>query len=228
MTIEQIVFSGLTTTPYIDIHCHQARSEDALEIVNQDISQTHTSSGKYFSAGLHPWFIKSEMADQIISISNQSGLLAIGECGLDKTISIPMERQIVVFEKQIIIAEQLNKPLIIHCVKAFNELLAIKKRYFKSSLPWLIHGYQAKPAQTLQLLKQDCYFSFGAALLKPNSYARQSLQLLPAERFFLETDAAEQIRIEQVYAVAAKIRQLEVPELKQQMVANFKRVFLHE
>lgn len=228
MAIEQLVFSGSLPRPYIDIHCHQARSEDALEIINQDITEIQASSSKYFSAGLHPWYIKPDSTEQIIEITHQSGLLAIGECGLDKTISIPMARQIEVFEQQLKIARQLNKPLIIHCVKAFNELLQLKKRYSQLTVPWIIHGYQAKPAQTWQLLKHDCYFSFGAALLQSASYAGQSLQLLPAERFFLETDAAEQIRIEQVYAAAAKIRQLELPELKQQMVANFRRVFLHE
>ena len=54
--------------------------------------------------------------------------LALGECGLDKKVQTPLDLQQEVFERQLTLAEKYKKPVIIHCVAAFQELIAIKKK----------------------------------------------------------------------------------------------------
>jgi Tat protein secretion system quality control protein TatD with DNase activity len=90
-------------------------------------------------------------------------VVAIGECGLDRNIDLPLDIQTSIFKRHIELAETLQKPLVIHCVRAFSELIALKKNT-KSTVPWIIHGFHKKEEVFQQLLKHDFYFSFGAAM----------------------------------------------------------------
>lgn len=217
----------------IDIHCHTRALSDAIQLisldVNADISFDEIAS--YFSLGIHPWYIdKLNHRDALIKLENVSRhpwLLALGECGLDKAIATPMPLQMDVFSDQILLAKRLDKPLIIHCVRAFNELLQLKKELAANQI-WLIHGFNAHPVLATELLKQGCYLSFGKALLHNTGKARQTFSSVPLDRLFLETDACNDITIGEIYMAAAKIRGLEISELQRQIVANFKRVFTHD
>lgn len=228
------------TCPPIDIHCHQKAQNDYPHILSLDVHQLTAhdqsddlalASAVFVSIGVHPWFIErqniTEAMQTLTRMARQARVLAIGECGLDKCIATPLARQIEVFIAQIELAETLGKPLIIHCVKAFNELLHIKKTR-KLTLPWIIHGFNAHPAVAAELIKQGCYLSFGKALLNDRSQAREALKQMSLERAFLETDAAENLSIGEIYAAAAKMTGLPIPALQQQIFKNFKRVFPHD
>ncbi len=216
----------------IDIHCHAfscegvcIRSFDTLDF------QTDAAGGGFYSLGLHPWVIERQdgrqAIDKIAKAMADPHLLAIGECGLDKTITTPLDVQMGLFQQQIQLAEQANKPLIIHCVRAFNELMALKKSG-SAGIPWLIHGFNSKPAIAGPLLKQGFYLSMGKALLNPQSNAAQTLGKMPLRQLFLETDAAEDVSISAIYAAAAKIARIHLDDLQQQLMQNFKRVFPHD
>ena len=153
-------------------------------------------------------------------------LLGIGECGLDKAIACDLAVQLEVFISQIGLAEKFRKPLIIHCVRAYNELLQCKK-HSRSSVPWIIHGFTGKPELARQLIRQGFYLSFGPALLHDKSNLCKVLAEMPLDRLFLETDAAE-VSISEIYAGAAKTLGLELETLQQQLLSNFHRVFFHE
>lgn len=100
-----------------------------------------------------------------------------------------------------------QKPLIIHCVRAYEEVLAIKKEWGTQGdvIPWIFHGFNKKPAVAQMLLRAGAYLSFGAALLVPGSPAAQSLAICPPGRYFLETDDRNDVSIAAVYAAAAAI-----------------------
>lgn len=178
-----------------------------------------------YSAGIHPWFIaEPDIQFQVLSeLVKDQNCLAIGECGLDKLCATPFKLQSEVFKNQIELAEITQKPLIIHCVKAFDELLKIKK-LFKTEIPWVIHGFNQKTEIAKQLLARGFYFSFGKALLNPESNASKWLQNLPIERLLLETDDAE-IAIGQIYKVAASAINLSESELVSNLQLNCKSVF---
>lgn len=183
-----------------------------------------------YSAGIHPWdiaqFDLAKALDWLHGIATQSEVVAIGECGLDQTLATALPRQSLLFCQQIELAEQLRKPLIIHCVRAFAELLALRKRC-RPRQTWIMHGFRGKPALAAQLIDHGVYLSFGKALLH-SATAQASLASTPLPRLFLETDDASEIAIGEIYAVAAKILSLEPSALQRQIVANFERVFPHD
>lgn len=221
-----------TASRFIDVHSHVPSTEGLCirSFDTRDFSADIAISG-YYSLGLHPWFIArqdiQQGVDKITLALADPNLLAIGECGLDKMIVTPLDAQIDCFQQQIHLAEYAHKPLIIHCVRAFNEVMQLKKNSL-ASIPWIIHGFNSKPTIAELLLKQGCYLSMGKALLNPQSNAAQTLSKMPLQQLFLETDAAEDISISTIYAAAAKIVGLPIEDLQQQIFHNFKRVFLHD
>jgi TatD DNase family protein len=152
----------------------------------------------------------------------EESCLAVGECGLDKRIDIPMELQQQVFEKQLALAQQYNKAVIIHCVAAFQEVIAIKKR-MNISVPMIIHGYSKNVQQAQQLIDNGFYLSFGKYLLR-NPELEIVFKNTPGNRFFLETDTIEET-INDVYTLAAKYKNGSIEELQKQINRNYEDVF---
>jgi TatD DNase family protein len=148
--------------------------------------------------------------------------LALGECGLDKRIEIPIELQIEVFEKQIQLAEKYQKPLVLHLVAAFDELIAIKKR-LNISVPIVIHGFSKNQQVAKQLIDNGFYLSFGKYLLR-NPELESVFQSIPNDKFFLETDTMEET-LKEVYTLAAKYKNITIEELKGIINSNFNTVF---
>ena len=219
----------LYASRYIDCHCHQTKIADVFALQSIDLSDfsEHAALPDFYTVGIHPWRINYHSEFLLGAIENSRHLLAIGECGLDKAINLPLAYQIPVFEQQINLAACWNKPLIIHCVRAYNELLAIKSAH-ETGRAWLIHGCNTSYQQVQQLLAAGFYFSFGSILLNPSSRPAQYLRDLPLDRWLLETDANTHFGIDLIYSCAAKILGWEVGVLHQQMVTNFERIFLND
>lgn len=239
----------------IDIHCHRYANDGHFQILSRDVHElTNHSDGTlpnpltltgqtswqaqadlqpfagYFSLGIHPWFIECQTVDTAFQTfaryEHHPKLLAIGECGLDKCIDTAMDKQIDIFTYQIKFAERIGKPLIVHCVRAYAELLQLKKSLAPTH-PWIIHGFTGKPALAAQLLKHGCYLSFGKALLPAGSQASLAFKSSPINRLFLETDAAD-ASIDTIYAAAAKIRGVDLANLRHQIHTNFINVFFND
>lgn len=216
---------------FVNLHTHiLSNSSNTLEIKNIDNVAEFTAPTNYYSVGIHPWKInentyKSEI-EIVKKLAIKKNVIAIGECGLDKLINIDFKIQDLVFRSQIILAEQVQKPLIVHCVKAFDELIRIKKE-LKISVLIIVHGFNNKKEIAAQLLKNDIYLSIGKALLNENSNASKNISSLPIEKIFLETDDAD-VSIKSIFEAAAKQLQIDLEVLKQQIHTNFKKVFIHE
>lgn len=171
---------------FFNFHTHQFTNQsNILELVNQ-YPQDFDASIPFYSIGIHPWYIKDEQIDTDLKIIEEKlqtkNCLALGECGLDKRIEIPLEQQIKVFEKQLALAEKYNKPVVIHCVAAFQEVIEIKKR-LKISVPLIIHGFSKNSQIASQFIKEGFYISFGKYLLK-NPDLKAVFQNVPNDRFF--------------------------------------------
>ncbi len=140
----------------------------------------------WFSCGIHPWLSdKSEESfARLKEIAEDSDVVAIGEIGLDKLQGPDITTQIAVFRKQIKLATDVRKPIIIHCVKAWDEMIALYKEY-KTDVPWIIHGYRGNPEQTKQLCKLGFKFSLG------EFFNNESAKLIPLDSIFCETDTSE-------------------------------------
>lgn len=211
---------------YFNLHTHRFTNQpDVLELVNQYPSEINAEI-PFYSIGIHPWYIQEERIEaDLESIENnlkKKNCLAIGECGLDKRIKSSLALQQDVFEKQLALAEKYQKPVIVHCVAAFQELIEIKKR-LQISVPMLIHGFSKNEVLAKQLLANGFYLSFGKYLLR-NPELEIVFKNIPNDRFFLETDTIEE-GIQEIYALAAKYKNNNVEAIKQLIQNNFKLVF---
>lgn len=218
-------------THFLNFHTHifpfPSEERGIYNLPVQEIPQWKASEGNWISVGIHPWYADTENwqeeLERLEKIATRENVLAIGECGLDRLISLPIDKQLIIFEAQVVVAEQIRKPVIIHCVRAFNELLAWKKQY-KASVPLIVHGFNSKPEIAHQLLKHDFYISLGASLLKPDSNAVKILSAIPITRLFLENDDRA-IPVKEIYDAAADRLEIPVSVLKKQIWANFAVVF---
>jgi TatD DNase family protein len=211
---------------YFNLHTHNFSNQaDVVELVNQ-YPQEFNATIPFYSIGIHPWFIEEDRVESdlaiIGSIMNNSNCLAIGECGLDKRIEIPFELQKNVFERQLLLAEQFQKPVVIHCVAAFQELIEIKNK-LKISVPILIHGFSKNEQVAKQLIANGCYISFGKYLLRIPEL-KPVFRAMPNNRFFLETDTEEQT-IQEVYALACQYKGITIEQMQELINSNFKQVF---
>lgn len=211
---------------FLDIHTHLKYKNVAVNsIFSVDVvinSKPVFLQDQPYSLGLHPWTAKlAQLPEQLRWLETWAAMpnvVAIGECGLDKLRGEPLENQLEIFKAQAKLAQMLHKPLIIHCVKAFDELIAIKKE-LNITVPMIIHGFNKNEALGLQLVQQGFILSFGKALLNPNSGAAKLIQLI--DEFFLETDGGD-ATIETIYAAAAKLKNCSVDELKARIFTNWK------
>ena len=211
---------------YFNLHTHSfSNQKDIVELVNQ-YPQEFTDTIPNYSIGIHPWFIVEDRIESDLAIIEsklkESNCLAVGECGLDKRIEIPFQLQQTVFERQLLLAEQYQKPVVIHCVAAFQELIAIKKR-LKISVPFLIHGFSKNEQVAKELLVNGCYISFGKYLLRMPQL-ETVFRAIPNDQFFLETDTDEQT-IQEVYELAAQYKGISVGQIQELVNTNFKTVF---
>ena len=211
---------------FFNFHTHKFTNQsDILELVNQ-YPQDFDTTIPFYSIGIHPWYIveaRIEADLEIIESKLQDkNCLALGECGLDKHIEIPFELQQLVFEKQLALAEKYQKPVVIHCVATFQEVIESKKR-LNISVPMLIHGFTKNAQVAHQLIDNGFYISFGKYLLQ-NPKLESVFRDIPNDRFFLETDTIEE-GIREVYALAAKYKNIEVAELQEIINRNHKNVF---
>jgi TatD DNase family protein len=211
---------------FFNLHTHKFTDQDTvLELVNQ-YPQEFVEEFPYYSIGIHPWYIDKERLESDLKIIEsklqESNCLALGECGLDKRIEISLELQQMVLEKQLLLAQKHNKPVVIHCVAAFQEIIATKKR-LKITVPMIIHGFSKNKQVAKELIDNGFYISFGKYLLR-NPELETVFQSIPNDRFFLETDTVEE-GIESVYGLASKYKNWSLDELQQQINSNFAAVF---
>jgi TatD DNase family protein len=211
---------------FLNLHTHKfTNQETVLELVNQ-YPREFDAAIPFYSIGIHPWYIdelRIEADLQIIESKLQEpNCLALGECGLDKRIEIPLELQQMVFERQLLLAQKQNRPVVIHCVAAFQEIIALKKR-LKITVPMIIHGFSKNKQVAKELIDNGFYISFGKYLLR-NPELESVFISIPNDRFFLETDTVEE-SIEEVYDLAVKYKKWSIDELQQQIKSNFAAVF---
>ena len=217
--------------PFIDIHTHQRKaSPEIISIPSmflQDID-SKTLVPHPFTAGIHPWhadiFDPEEAESLLESLENQKMMIALGETGLDKKYKTDFDKQKVIFGLHVDYAAKKQMPLIIHCVKAWDEILYYSKR---TDVPFILHGFNAGNELTKQLVRSGFYFSIGLSLIKDLKSINEVLQLIPAESLFFETDDGG-LDIRNVYYQASLVYQCSVEELKLQIFENYTRIFHHQ
>ncbi|WP_209390906.1 TatD family hydrolase [Chryseobacterium sp. RR2-3-20] len=199
---------------FFDFHHH--KKQLAYGIYNIDIE---TSAPDFlYSAGIHPKDIDEENIENqfkwLQSVISEN-CFAIGECGLDSTVLSSMKLQEDVFLRQIQMANDFNKPIIIHCVRKFYEVISFRKF---SQQPMIIHGFNKKEKVAEDLLKNNFYLSFGKAVLY-NLSLQNTVKKIPLDKFFLETDN-DNFNIADLYLKVSELKGISLEKLHSQILEN--------
>ena len=217
-----------TQIPYIDLHTHRnypVKEGATLSIKNITLNHSEIISEADCSVGLHPWYINENTEHDLglmVDALALSQVLAIGECGMDKNIATPLADQQPVFDQQVGLAKTYRKPLIIHCVRAFQEIVGcLKKVNFSEAV--VFHGYRKNWTLAQQLIDQGYYLSIGKHCL--NGSQDELLENISLSHLFLETDTDTTVEIATLYRYVAQIRSIELEELKRVLYQNYKNVF---
>jgi TatD DNase family protein len=180
------------------------------------------------SVGIHPWSVSEELFFEQLEIlellAADSRVKTIGEIGLDKLKGPDLKLQEEVFLKQIRIAETVRKPIIIHCVKSFNELIAIKK-VVRPKVPMILHGFNRKVDLAIDLTQKGFFLSFGKALIDAE-LVKGALKNIPLSQVFFETDDDNELIVSEVYQLASEVLNIEIEELKDKIYQNYLELYL--
>lgn len=220
----------MTQIPFVDIHTHPFK-HDADTVSVQNIFPgdgfAAFTGRNFYSVGLHPWHIgdkqENNEALKMVEEALEFGhVIFVGEVGLDKIIDNDFAEQQRVFEAQAYMAEENRLPLVVHCVKAFNEVLELRKK-MNPAMPWIMHGFNGSVEVAEQMNKMGFMFSFGANLFRENAKAAAAFIALPIEKIFFETDEMEN-RVEKIYEQGAMLKGITIEELKSSIWKNFNRI----
>ena len=210
---------------FFNLHTHQSPTENEYCIRNLHEDFDTIQSNYFYSLGLHPWHIHpSQYPADFEKLKIQSlkkNVLSIGECGLDRICDTAFKLQQEVFSQHIYWANEIAKPLIIHCVKAHTECIRILKES-NNLMPVIFHGFHNKWEIAEPLLQKDYYLSFGKSLFDPQM--EKVFTATPFEKIFLETDDSNHNIIE-IYLKAAALRQISIDQLHSQIRKNAQLIF---
>ena len=203
---------------FFDFHHHDADRKSGIYNLkfNEEIPEI------FFSAGIHPKSLSDGLEKQLIwlqEISVAENCVAIGECGLDGLIDVDEESQEKAFQAQIEIANSVKKPLIIHCVKRFSQLLQFRKI---AKVPMIVHGFNKRKTIGDDLLKNGFCLSFGKSVLY-NVNLQDFLKDFPSEKLFLETDSSD-FEIKELYQKVADLKKISLEDLTQKIKENLKNL----
>ena len=186
-----------------DIHTHNAQTE----------AQTIDT------VGIHPWH--AENADLATIEAAAMEVDAIGEIGLDFVCDVEREVQMAVFRAQLAIAEREEKAVVLHCVKAFEEVMKIVLEYRLKAV--IFHGFIGSVEQAQRAVKQGFYLSFGERTFR-SPKTIEALRSTPLSHLFVESDEST-TPIEEIYARIAELRGVDIEALSAATKANFDKIF---
>ncbi len=210
--------------PYCNIHTHHCPSveDNTLSIRNYLVGidpKELLFADHLYSAGIHPWYIADpeKQYRELEQLVQEKNVLAVGEAGLDKLSAVPGDIQEQVFIKQAILAQEINKPLLIHCVKSWDLLLWIRKEV-RPTVPWIVHGFRGNEILAGQLIRAGFLLSFGLY------FNPQALQVAWPDALFTETDDKD-ISIKEVYERIAVSLTLSLPDFSARVYINVTQTF---
>ena len=183
---------------YYDFHTHQRQqAPDVSAIVNVGTDDVWEGLA-HVSVGVHPWQVTEQWREPMATVRRLAGrpeVVTLGECGLDRVRGGAWEWQTACFEAHALLAREVGKPLVVHCVRAVDAVLAMKKRF--ADVPMVLHGFRGGPVQARQLLAHGIGLSFG-----PLFHADSLRAAYEEGKMWLETDDSG-VSIQEVYERAS-------------------------
>ena len=167
-------------------------------------------------------FMTFEHVSRIID-QNRDDILGIGECGLDTRIAVPRQHQIELFTAHAEMAREIHLPLIIHCVRSYDDIVHLHQR-LKPSNPWIIHGFNRTENIAIKLLDQGILLSIGKELLDPGHPISNFFKKIAEYPFFLETDGKD-IAIQTLYQQASNMLDMSIEAISTIIASHVQQVY---
>lgn len=189
----------------LDCHTHDSRPQAVVNIDPVSVGRHlfHFEDDRLYTVGIHPWnagcYTVTDL-NRLARMARDPHVVAIGETGLDSvhdtyvwipdgkgkgadiTLAHPdVEKQIELLRHHIDLSESLRKPLILHVVKRFPEIMKLRIK-LKPRMPWVIHGFRGKPGLARDLIRWGFYLSYG------EKFNEASVRATPPDRMLVETD----------------------------------------
>ena len=206
---------------YPDAHTHRRSALLPLTLRSLHLDEVSEIDprGRY-SVGVHPWKMSDEFSfdeRQFEALLSLPGVVAVGECGIDRLRGVSMETQLEVFEAQIRMADAMGLPVVMHNVRAQAEFMTLAARYPAVRFVW--HGFRGGVEMAHQLLRRGVILSFGVR------YNEAALREVPLESLLLESDESEDEALALLYRQAAVCRGVSTAELADAMSRNMQTLF---
>ena len=214
---------------FIDIHTHNdVRSPGVFKIHNYMLGRKNTSCKELpCSLGLHPWDISSfpleSLEEHLAGLIESNDFLFLGETGLDKIRGVDFETQKKVFALHIKLSQKYNKPLIIHCVKAYQEIIDFRKE-FDPATPWILHGFNSSKEMAGQMINHGIHISLGEAMMNNRKKFSDIYNEPGTNGIFLESDDSR-YDIQEIYEAFSEVSGIEMKSLREYLYQNFMSLF---
>lgn len=166
-----------------------------IESSRNSVDLADKCSNIYATVGIHPHDAKTytdEMEEELIKLSENKKVVAIGEIGLDFYYdNSPRDVQQIVFERQIKMASRLGKNVVIHSREAVKQTFDTIKTYHKNFyFKALIHCFTQSVEMMEEYVKMGDYIALGGAVTFKNSRVpKEVARVVPLDRLLLETDS---------------------------------------
>lgn len=171
-------------TSIIDIHTHNLEAREALIAV--DPRQFDPRPDLCYSVGFHPWHDVERLTDDDFALLERCArhpqVLAIGEAGMDRLRGAALDVQREVFVRHLRLAHELAKPVVVHCVRTAQDILAARHAAQLDDVTLIIHGMRGNAHVARTLLDGGCYLSYG------ERFNRAAVAVTPLDRLLIETD----------------------------------------
>ncbi len=218
------------SSPLFNAHSHHPdKDKESLTLRSFSYPKETPIESELFTFGAHPWhadqFNCEDFKSRLKSVMDSENFLALGECGLDRARETSWQDQLESFQAQLNIARDLEIPVvIIHCVRAYSEVLAqVKASGFNGRL--LFHDFNASKEEAQKLISLGHYLSLGKTLDRENSKVRKYLTKEMLSHLLVETDDEEDIKIQERYQQLGSILAMDQETLRDQIWKNAIQLF---
>ena len=208
-----------------------------LKSSKESINISELNPKFYSSVGIHPLYVESQNLEVLYDLADNPRVVALGEIGLDNTKNnFNLQRRYLI--RQIIIANELHLPVIIHSNNCNKQVIDIFKRYVKPKYGCVFHCFQPDLEDLKYLVSNGYYISFaGRITYKTAKKSIEVAKIVPNDLFLVETDAPyispEPLRgetnktenIKYIVNKLAEVRQISYKEVEEITNKNAKRLF---
>lgn len=213
---------------------HIATTLNATTSAEFHFNEKYAGSHQLLSYGVHPWETRRQRIDEQLL----SKVAIIGEIGLDTVwTDVPLSVQRSVFLQQLHIANDLQRPVILHTKGCESEILNDINEL--PDLTVLVHWYSSAKLQAAYIARPNSYFSIGPDVLT-DEVVQTFAQKVPLSQLFIESDGLESFQwvlkrdvhineyaglLKQVYQKVADLRAMSVTKLEAQIEENWQYLF---